>query len=121
MRIFLFAEYYQNYLDSFYRKNDLSSLGYEAHLETLLEDYFGGFGSYRNYFRKLGHEACLVIGNDFRLQDKWLRERGISLSAARDKKETVLSQIREFRPDVFFLGSMFRFGSMIDCLCALNE
>lgn len=105
MRIFLFAEYYPNYLDSFYKRNDLSNLGYKKHLEVLLQDYFGSFGSYRNYFNKLGHEACLVIGNDRTLQAKWLKERG--MPAYTKKEDVVLAQVREFMPDVFFTGSMF--------------
>lgn len=72
----------------------------------MLDDYFGSFGSYCRYFKKIGHAAELFIGNDTRLQKKWLRSRGIrddSLS----KHEVVLRQIEELRPDVFFIGSMF--------------
>src|ERR1700690_1294566 len=106
MRIFLFTEYYDNYLNSFYRRNDLSHLTYKDHLEVLLNDYFGPLVSYRNYFLRIGHEATIVIGNDSKLQTKWLREHGIK-HYFEDKRETVLRQIQEFQPDVFYISHIF--------------
>jgi spore maturation protein CgeB len=108
MKVFLFTEYYDYYLDSFYSRNDLSHLTYEGHLETLLRDYFGTDGSYRNYFRKIGHDATIVIGNDRRLQTKWLREHGIKTDFP-DNREVVLLQIQEFQPDVFFISDIFKY------------
>jgi len=108
MKIFLLADYYNQYLKYFYAENDLSNLNYEDHLRELLADYFGSFGSYYNYFKKIGHDVRLVIGNDYRMQTKWLRERNINITACKkNKKQIVLMQIEDFQPDVFFIGSMF--------------
>jgi glycosyltransferase involved in cell wall biosynthesis len=108
MKVFLLTEYYPQYLDSFYRRNDLSHLGYQEHLEALLQDRFGDFVSYRNHLRKLGHEAVMVIGNDSALQRKWLKERGVRRPAwGMNKKDIVLLQIQEFSPDFFFMDSIF--------------
>jgi spore maturation protein CgeB len=109
MKIFLFTEYYDYYLENFYSRNDLSHLTYKEHLEKLLSDYFGTDGSYRNYFRKIGHDATIVIGNDRWLQTKWLREHGIETDFA-DKREIVLLQIQEFKPDVFYISDIFSYA-----------
>lgn len=109
MRIFLFAEYYQNYLNSFYKKTKLSHLNYQEHLEKLFKDYFGSFVSYYNHFKKIGHEVTLVVGNDSYLQNKWLKEHGVESAEIMNKKDIVLMQIQEFKPDVFFIGSMFEY------------
>jgi len=108
MKIFLFAEYYQNYLDNFYLNHDCSAYDYRDHQDVLLRDYFGSFVSYKNYFERLGHEVELVIGNDFLLQNKWLSEHCLKTKATNsNKKNVVLTQVKEFNPDVFFMGSMF--------------
>jgi spore maturation protein CgeB len=106
MKIFLLTEHYQQYLNSFYSRNDLSGLNYHDHLEALLKDYFSSNGSYRNYFNAIGHEAILVIGNDIALQNKWLKEHGVHIGNL-SKQDALLLQIQEFKPDVFFLDSIF--------------
>ncbi len=108
MKILLLADYYTQYLADFYRHNDLTGLNYDDHLHALLADYFGSFGSYYNYFKKIGHDVCLIIGNDYQLQAKWLREQNINVTACKaNKKKVVRMQIEAFNPDVFFIGSMF--------------
>jgi glycosyltransferase involved in cell wall biosynthesis len=72
----------------------------------LLSDYFGSFVSYYNHFKKIGHDVKLVIGNDALLEGKWLKEHGIR-GAVQSKYDIVLRQVEEFKPDVFFIGSMF--------------
>jgi spore maturation protein CgeB len=107
MKIALLAEYYPNYLSEFHRKNycQLSKLGYSEHQERLFSDFFGSFISYRNYFRRIGHQCELIVANYSPLQEKWLHEQGLPLTSA--KEEIVLRQLAGFKPDVFFMGSMF--------------
>jgi spore maturation protein CgeB len=110
VKIFLLAEYYTNYLNDFYSKNDFSALSYDEHLEKLLDDYFGSFVSYYRHFKRLGHDVRLVIANDYALQNKWLRENNFNIMAQKNTKQSVvLEQIQAFEPDVFFLGSMFEY------------
>jgi hypothetical protein len=108
MKILLLADYYPIYLQNFYKINDLNALNYNDHLEKLLDDYFGSFVSYYRHFKKLGHDARLIIGNDYKLQQKWINETKLSLEPVEiNKKEIVMKQIEDFQPDVFFMGSMF--------------
>jgi len=108
MKILLLADYYQEYLNQFYQKNDCRSLKYQEHLDYLVDDYFGSFGSYYRHLQKLGHQVALVIGNDYQLQNKWISENSLPLKAGLDsKKKIVLEQIRKFSPDIVFMGSMF--------------
>jgi spore maturation protein CgeB len=112
MKIFLLADYYTEYLKKFYQKNDCDSMSYEEHLNFLLDDYFGSFGSYCRHFQRIGHDANLVIGNDYKLQQKWLDENNINIKANKKTKQSiVLLQVEKFTPDVFFMGSMFDYYS----------
>ncbi len=118
MRIALLADYYWPYLESFHssRREQLEALPFTRHQELLFADYFGSFISHRNHFRRIGHESELFVGNYYPLQQKWLRERGIPLTAAPETKaDIVIRQLEEFRPDVFFMGSMFDYyGSFLE-------
>lgn len=110
MKIFLLADYYPHYLKSFYAAHNTRGMSYDEHMELLLADYFGTCVSQRNHFRKLGHDACLVIANDLPLQHKWLAEHGIHLPAwGINKKDIVLLQLKEFKPDVVFMGTGFEY------------
>lgn len=106
MKILLLADYYPRYLDSFYKKHDATDLSYERHLDLLLSDYFGSFVSYYNHFKNIGHDTRLIIGNDARLQNKWLSEKGMKPGRL-TKYDIVLKQTEDFKPDAFYLGSMF--------------
>jgi len=108
MKILLLADYYSEYLKQFYTANNCDDLTYDEHLEKILDDYFGSFVSYYRHFKKIGHESTLVIANDYKLQNKWLKENNINIEASsKTKKEVVLIQIKNYEPDVFFMGSMF--------------
>jgi len=121
MRIFLLADYYEPYLNYFYGEYDTVGLTYEEHLNVLLSDYFGGFVSYYHHFAKLGHDVRLVIGNDKRMQDKWVSEHGIA-PGSMSKYDVVMTQIDEFRPDIFFIGSMFDYyGNFIEKVSKITK
>ena len=108
MRILLIADYYPAYLASFHKSQSVSELTYDAAQDLMLEDYFGVFGTFRNYFRKIGHACDLLIGNDYPQQNKWLAEAGERVVAtAQNKQQVVLKQIEAYKPDVIFIGSMF--------------
>jgi hypothetical protein len=108
VRIALVVDYYELYLKSFEAARDTRGLGYREHLDAIVGDYFGSFGSYRNHFRAIGHETELFIGNHAVLQAKWLAEAGSRAPAgAGTKHAVVLDQLRAFAPDAVFVGSMF--------------
>ncbi len=106
MKIFLLADYYPSYLKAFYASRKMDGLSYTQHRSILLNDYFGSFCSYHNHFKRIGHDVELVIGNDALLQAKWLAEHRIE-SAGLSKYDVVLRQIEGYKPDIFFMGSMF--------------
>jgi spore maturation protein CgeB len=110
MRIALLADYYVDYLSAFERANAArtADLNFAGHQELLFADYFGSFISYRNHFRRLGHTAELFVANYYLLQQKWATEHGLRIVAGRTTKhELALEQLREFGPDLVFVGSMF--------------
>lgn len=108
MKILLLADYYPAYLKAFHAANAVGERDYTAAQEYLLADYFGSFVSYRNHFRRIGHECELVIGNDYVLQRQWLREAGFPDRVGPETKlGVVLRQVEAFAPDVIIMGSMF--------------
>ena len=110
MKIALVVDYYEPYLRRFETALDTRQLGFRAHLDAIVSDYFGSFGSYRNHFRGLGHDVELFIGNHTLLQEKWLREAGRPESSTSiGKLGVVLEQLRSFSPDAIFIGSMFEY------------
>ncbi|MGA2297976.1 MAG: glycosyltransferase [FCB group bacterium] len=111
MKIFLFWDYYEPYLNTFEtRFNGLSDKNYREHSELLFDDYFGIPSSLRNYLRASGNECELFVGNYYRLQQKWCNENKINITAsAQTKREIVLKQLESFKPDVFFISSMFEY------------
>lgn len=122
MRILLLADYYPAYLQTFHAKHDVSGLPYAAAQDLLLNDYFGSWGSYRNHFRKLGHECELILGNDYVLQEKWVAESGERLGACAARKfAVVMRQAEAFRPDAIFTGSMFDYyGAFLSAAAKLT-
>jgi spore maturation protein CgeB len=110
MRIFILGDYYVPYLTSFHERHKqfVNKLPYGEHLDLLCADYFGSFVSYRNYFRKIGHDCDLVVANYFPLQQKWADDHGLKIRANRKTQlSLVLRQIEEYQPDIFFIGSIF--------------
>jgi spore maturation protein CgeB len=121
MKIFLLADYYQNYLNAFYASHETEGISYDQHQNLLFADYFGSFVSYYNHFKKRGHDVKLVIGNDAILQNKWLAEHKINGSGL-SKCNVVLRQMEEFVPDVFFIGSMFDYyGKFLEKVAQITK
>ena len=57
MRILLLADYYPPYLAGIHAGQDIGATGYVQEQDLMLADYYGAFGSYRNHFRRLGHQV----------------------------------------------------------------
>lgn len=110
MKILFFATYYDPYLSSFYQKNpDLSAKPYREQLDCLISDFFGAFGSYTLECRTQGHEAELIIANCEPLQRQWAKEQKIFFDERNWRFSIPIEQCKVFRPDIFFIGSMFEY------------
>ncbi len=110
MKIVFFSTYYDKYLESFYKSHpDFSSLSYQSQIETLKNDYFGVFGSYVNHANAAGHQAILIVPNCRPMQQKWAQENKVAFRENGWQIEIAIAQIKAFRPDVFFMSSVFQF------------
>ncbi|MFA6570065.1 MAG: glycosyltransferase [Bacteroidota bacterium] len=117
MRIFILWDYYSHYLNWFESNNpNISELTYKQHIELLLNDYYGTTVSIRDNLCLIGHDCEIFVGNYYNLQQKWLNENDEKLNANPETKfEIVLKQIESFKPDVFYLSSMFDYyGSFLE-------
>lgn len=109
MKIIFFCSYYSQYLDTFYKKNpQLYKCSYDDQLKALEKDHFGHWASYAEEFRKMGWDAQLIIPNCKPLQEAWAKENGFKP----DNNwiySIPIAQVRKFRPDIFYLSSMFEY------------
>jgi len=103
-RLFSISSMYQGSLDSFYNKHSgINNLPYKEHLDLLLEDTTEFTGSYIRNFRKLEIEAECAIANDYHLQLKWGREKGLN---PEKKLEILFDQINSFSPEVLLIENL---------------
>jgi hypothetical protein len=116
MRIVFFTSYYDKYLEDFYKKRpSLVTKSYQEQMNTLTSDYFGVFGSYTKYANMLNAEARLIVSNCRPLQQMWAKENNIPFNEKNWKFTIPLEQIKKYRPDIFFMSSMFEYyGAFLD-------
>ncbi len=115
MKIQLLTDYYPPFLYQFYKKHpEFYHLSYSSMLELLLKEYFADTGAAYFHLIKHGHEARIIVVNCEPLQKRWAEENGLSYSASSWEKEIAFAQITSFRPEVFYIESVFRyFGDFI--------
>jgi spore maturation protein CgeB len=107
MRILLLWDYYPAYLRQFYLQNaGLETMPYADQNRLLLKDGFNWPAYLVPEFRKLGHQAEVVVGNADPAQAMWAREQDFCSGGDADSLgiRIVQEQIRRFRPDVLWFG-----------------
>jgi len=109
MKIAFCASYYDPYLQDFYSRNTLNGLSYLQIYDLLIEDYFGVFGLYTENAILLGEQAILIVPNCKPLQQQWALENNIQFDNDNWLFTITIEQIKKYKPDVFFIGSMFNF------------
>ncbi len=108
MKILYFSANYSPYIKFFLDKNlDFHLLDYKQQLQKFTSDYFGMMGSFANYANRIGAEAQLIVTNFESLQKQWAKENNFSYSEKNWAQEIAIAQIKNFKPDVFFMSSMF--------------
>lgn len=115
MRILFCWSYYEQYLNSFYAENlDFYELSYQEQIRLIKLDYFGVPGSYSIWSERFGHDCELVINNCEPMQRRWAFENNIPF-AGDWQRMVAIEQVKQFQPDVFFMGSMFHlYGDFLD-------
>lgn len=110
MKIVFCATYYQGYLNNFFKKEVFNpETSYSEMLQKIKDDNFGVYGSYVDYANKQGHEALLILSNIEPLQKLWAKEVGFTYDESKWEYEIAIEQVKRFKPEVFFLGSMFHY------------
>jgi len=78
-------------------------------LDRLLAEHFADTGALYHYCIKHKFDSNLIIANCEPLQKQWAKENQINYSSANWEKEIVLAQIKQFKPDVFYIESIFNY------------
>ncbi|HEY0030049.1 MAG TPA: glycosyltransferase [Bacteroidia bacterium] len=110
MKIQFITTYYVPFLESFYSKNaDFRSLSYQSMMDRILAEHFADTGALFHYCSKHKFDARLIIANCEPLQKQWAKENDIRYASANWEKEIAMAQIKHFKPDVFYIESIFSY------------
>ena len=124
MKILIVDTYYENFLKSFYGKQNINNYSYKDIHSLLMDELFGTSYFYSWNLRKLGVEAEDIIYNDTLLQKKWAQENHISTAIPfwvfdkkkrKEKEEEILftiflHQVEEFNPDFLYMHNITLFS-----------
>lgn len=116
MKILMLWKYYRECLNYFYHKYPQTQhLAFAEHREKIFGEHFGWPSDLCRYMQKIGLSVEFIIANDEQLQKKWAKESGFSSYSENNwEKAIALEQIRRFRPDILWVGSIFDyFGQFI--------
>jgi len=116
MKVLMLWEYYEDYLDYFYKKNpDCLNLPFREHSKRIFDDHYGWSADMSVYMNRMGIETEFFIGNNEELQKQWALENGVNhYSNSNWKQEIVFNQIRQFKPDILWIPGLFDyFGDFI--------
>jgi spore maturation protein CgeB len=107
VKIQLFWSFYRDYLDAFYaRRPGLPEKSFAKQLDELLDDGFGWPPAVVRRLANRGHEVAFAIVNAEPLQRAWAREHCVEFDGEWSRR-VGLEQVRQFRPDVLWIGSLF--------------
>lgn len=110
MKIQLLTTYYIPFLKSFYDKTiHLKSLSYQQILDKLLDEYFADTGALYHHCALHNLQPFIIIANCEPLQKQWAKENNFAYKESNWEKEIVLAQIKIFKPDVFYIESIFNY------------
>lgn len=110
MKLLFLTSYYPAFLKQFYLSNlDFGNFSYKQMLDKLLSVFFADTGAIYHYALKHNNNAFLIISNCEPLQKKWALENNVSFNDDYWEKEIALAQIKQFKPDVFYIESVFSY------------
>lgn len=110
MRLMLVWEYYRDYWESFYARHPgTAAQPYQAQLSRLLDDHFGWPAAVARRLGESGHQVFHALANVEPLQRKWAEEEGLPFEPGAWNFTLPLAQARAFRPDVLWIGALFRY------------
>lgn len=109
MKLLMLCKYYPETLKYFYEKYPfIISSSFEEHRSKILDEHFGWTGDLSRYINLQGIQTEFIIANAESMQKKWADEHKFqSYSERKWEKEIVMEQIKHFRPDVLWVGSLF--------------
>ncbi len=110
MKFCFLTSYYPPFLNNFYLLfPDFKELSYDNMLELLLNQHFADTGAAHYYVKKTGNESFIIISNCESLQKRWALENNVLFSEANWEKEIAFAQIKYYKPDVFYIESIFSY------------
>ena len=102
MKILFLNIYYEQFLNSHYKENDIAHLSYLEQWESIQGTMFGDSDFYSRGMSKQGWEAHDLITNCKPLQMQWARENDYSQSSP-----IWVQQVRKYQPDVVYAQGLW--------------
>ena len=110
MKVLFLTSYYPPFLDQFFSEHpELKNSSYSEIQKQLLNQFFADTGALQFHTKKVGHETFLIIANCEPLQKQWAKENNISYSEEKWMTQIAFEQIKQFKPDLFYLEYVFEF------------
>src|ERR1017187_6650260 len=110
LKIALIWAYPQNYLSDLYSRHPgLDAKSYNSQQDTIIQDYFSWPPSVILRMKEQGHDARVFMINSAAVQGAWAREHSVPFPPSGWDCSVSLEQLRRFRPDVIWIGSMFKY------------
>lgn len=110
MKLHFFTTYYPPFLTQFYSSHpNFNYLSFAEMQQLLLNQHFADTGAAFHFSKAAGNEAFITIANCEALQKKWAQENDFVFSDSNWAYEIALAQIKFFKPEVFFIESIFEY------------
>jgi spore maturation protein CgeB len=110
MKVQFLTSYYPPFLSKFFASHkEIKDESYDAIMTALLSEHFADTGALVFHVQKAGHQTSLIISNCELLQKKWALENNVNYSEQNWELEIAAAQIKKFKPDIFYLESVFQF------------
>lgn len=110
MKVQLLTIYYEPFLWNFYKENpNYDHFSYNELLQLLLNEMNADTGAFHHYISRSGNQCDIIISNCEPLQKKWAKENGVNFTEENWQLEIAAEQIKKYKPDVFYLESVFQF------------
>jgi spore maturation protein CgeB len=110
MKIMLFWSYYDAYIQAVYAEHlGLDKMSYKKQQDVLSSGHFGWPPDLAKQWIEQGHEVEILIVNAEHLQTAWAAENDISFDIGTWQYEIAYEQVKQFTPDILWIGSMFNY------------
>lgn len=108
------TSYYNEFLNNYTLTDFNEKLSFDSNRQALMNLCYAWSDFWKiNLERRGDFEAQEIVINARPLQKKWAEENGIKFNHSAWEKEICIEQIKQFKPDVFFLQDVYNYSNIL--------